>query len=157
MAVLGTVTSSEMNPLKANLGVNYVRSHTVVTGATVSDVVFLARLPDRATLIWWSLKGGSAGNTSGTWKLGFTTPATLVDTTSGNTITYDSLHAGVSLTVGGMGAPVSVQGNQNLPFRLSLSDDSVNHFAWLALTATSGTLSTSTSLDFQMLYIVGDG
>jgi len=164
---MATFTASEVNALRSiHAGLNVVRSR--FTGsATVSEVVLLAKIPNKATVIDWKLSGGLTGATTGTWKIGF--QGTVVDTVRNLTLTDDSIHPGASLTSSGVcganlanwsvSASIMVASRAAMvtPFRISLSDDAANQWAWMQGLFTAGSQTGTHSLDFIVTYIVGDG
>lgn len=166
---MATFTASEINPLKAvHTGENIVRSR--FTGSlTVSEVLFLARIPNHAVVTDWYISGGNVGSAStGTWKIGV--PGTVVDAIRGATLTDDSLHAGVSITSSGFGGAhvvtnfsvsasiiVSTRAPAIMPFKISLSDDAAIQFVWLQGLYTAGSFTGSHSINFLVKYITGEG
>jgi hypothetical protein len=178
---MATFTATEINALKHLHGAyNVVRSRAVAAanGFTVSDVFLMTRIPNGATVIDWRLIGGTAGVTSATWSVGL--QGSVVDAISGNSLTADSLHAGVSLTAGGIGGShyitntaatadatitdsvvtvtVTVSGNRPspvVPFKVSLSDGAQPKHVWLQI-SPSGSLTGSTSLQMVVSYLLGE-
>ncbi len=147
---MATFTATEINPLKGvHAGTNFVRSR--YTGSlTVSEVLLLAKIPNKATVFDWVLSGGSVGSAStGTWKIGV--QGTVVDSIRGYTLTEDSLHAGVSITASG-----AARGTTLLPFKVSLSDDAVNQFIWLTAMYSAGSFTGTHSINFGVEYVVGE-
>lgn len=165
---MATFTASEINPLKGvHVGENIVRSR--FTGSlTVSEVLFLARIPNHAVVTDWFISGGLTGATTGTWKIGV--PGTVVDAIRGATLTDDSLHAGVSLTSSGIGGAfvvtnfsvsasviVSDRPRAIVPFKISLSDDAANQFVWIQGLFTAGSQTGTHSINFLVKYLMGEG
>lgn len=155
-----TYTASEVNALKANhVGLNVVRSRfdLITTGATLttSDLILLARIPNKATVYEWRLAGGcGAAASTGTWKLGVT-PTIVNPINSGASLTDDSLHAGMSLTTAALFSSYGA-GAVNIPFKVSLSDDAAQQFVWIFATTNSGSNTGTTSLQFDVKYVVGE-
>lgn len=164
---MATFTATEINPLKGlHTGENVVRSR--FTGSlTVSEVLLLARIPNKAVVSDWYISGGLTGATTGTWKIGF--QGTVVDAIRGATLTDDSLHAGVSLTSSGFGGAhvvtnysvsasviVSTRAPAIMPLKISLSDDAANQFVWLQGLFTAGSQTGTHSINFVVKYILGE-
>lgn len=160
-----TYTASELNPLKAvHTGLNVVRSRfdltTTAATLTTSDIILLARIPNKATVYEWRLAGGcGAAASTGTWKLGVLAPTTagsLVNPiNSGASLTDDSLHAGMSLTTFALYSSYGA-GAVNIPFKVSLSDDNATQYIWITTTTSSGSNTGTTSLQFDVKYTVGE-
>src|SRR6185436_16904278 len=140
---MATLTASEVNPLSAvHHAENVVRSR--FQGLTaVGDVVFLARVPNRAVLTGWHLSGGTGGISTGTWDLGFN--VNLTDPLTGASFTSNSLHPGISLTASGFADSASQTGvgtPRCVPTKVSLSDENNPQWVWIrasvagSLTAT---------------------
>lgn len=160
-----TYTSSEVNALKSvHVGLNYVRSRFKITTTaatlTASDQILLARIPNKATVLEWRMHGGSgAAASTGLWKLGIgglgTAGLGIVNPINGASMTDDSLHAGMSLTISNVYSSYGV-GSVNVPFKVSISDDALQQFVWIMATTSSTSLTGSTSLNFTVGYLVGE-
>lgn len=160
-----TYTAVEVNPLKSvHVGLNYVRSRYKVTTTaatlTASDQILLARIPNKATVFEWRLHGGSgAAASTGTWKLGIgglgTAGLGIVNPINNASMTDDSLHAGMSLTISNVYSSFGA-GTVNVPFKVSLSDDALQQFVWIMATTSTTSLTGSTSLNFTVGYMVGE-
>ncbi len=164
---MATFTASEVNSMRAvHAGVNAVRAY-FEGSVTTSEVILLAKIPHGATLLDWRITGGTAvdGGT-GTWKIGF--QGSVIDAISGNSLTDDSLHAGLSLTAGGCGGAylanwsvsasimVASRSRLNLPIKISVSDDAVNRFVWMQGLLTSASGTATTTMHIVVEYIMGD-
>lgn len=146
-----TFTAVEVNQSRRlSVGPNVMYSRLDQAGLSVSDIVFLAKVPNHATVIdgYFSVRATGSGITSGLWKLGV--QGTVVDTISGATLTADTLHAGASLTASGMTRFVT----SFLPFKVSFSDDAANQFVWLQGTFSAGSGTATQSMAFCMTYLM---
>ncbi len=160
-----TYTASEVNPLKAvHTGLNVVRSRyevaTTAATLTVSDLILLARIPNKATVYEWRLAGGcGAAASTGTWKLGVNVPTaanSLVNPiNSGASLTDDALHAAMSLTTAAVYSSYAAAAT-NIPFKVSLSDDNTQQYIWIVATTNAGSFTGTTSLQFDVKYVVGE-
>ena len=160
----GTFTGSEVFALKQNhTGENVIRSRWAfpVGGQSLSasDIVFMARVPNRAIVTDWVLWGGNAGVTTALWKLGILGGVALTDPITGRSITDDQMIAAASLTAGNayrMFQTIAVNA-ANGPFQVSLSDDNVQQFVWVGCTFTSGSTTATGSLNLYLKYLVPGG
>ena len=144
-----TFTAVEVNQTRRlSVGPNVVYSRLAQDNMSVSDIVFLAKIPNHATVIDGYLAVRGVGITAGFWKLGV--QGTLVDAISGATITADTLHAGASLTASGMARFTT----SFLPFKYSISDDAATQFTWLQGTFSAGSGTATQSLMFVMTYLM---
>lgn len=148
MAV-ATYTASEVaQTRRLSVGPNVVYSRLLASALTVSDIVFLAQIPNHAIVLDGYLTVRGTGITSGIWKLGV--QGTVVDAISGATLTADTLHAGASLTASGMLRFSS----SFLPFKVSVSDDAAAQFKWLQGTFSAGSGTATQSLMFVLQYLI---
>ena len=153
---MATFTASEeYGGLKANqFGLNTVRSH-LHAALSVSEIALLARVPNHATIHSIILSGGTTGNTTGTWSLGF--QSAIVDQIHGASLTTNSLAAAISLTSSAIYIQ-PVVGGPMYPIRVSLSDDAVPQWVWIqASVAGSVTATTTSSLNLTVSYTVPGG
>jgi hypothetical protein len=153
---MATFTASEMyGGLKANhTGINVAQSH-LHRALSVSEIALLARIPNHATILRLYLSGGTTGNSTGTWSLGFQTP--VVNARSGASLTVDSLAAAISLTSSAIYVQPLV-GGPMYPIEVSLSDDAVQQFVWIqASVLGSVTATTTSSLRLTVEYVVPGG
>lgn len=156
---MATFTASEVNPLRAQHNAeNVVRSRWQGV-CSVSEVVLLARIPNRAVLTGWYLTGGTGGISTGTWSLGFA--ATIVDPITGASFTADSLHSAISLTASGFASSFAQSGvgtPRCVPTQISLSDENDPQWVWVrASPLGSITASTTSSLNFLVRYMTTGG
>ena len=153
---MATFTASEMHGgLKMNhTGINTAQSH-LHAALSVSEVAFLARIPNHATIHNLMISGGTTGNTTGTWSLGFATA--VVNARSGASLTTNSLAAAISLTSSAIYIQPIV-GGPMYPIEVSLSDDAVPQFVWIqASVLGSVTATTTSSLRLTVQYTVPGG
>lgn len=163
---MATFTASEVNSLKAvHTGENVVISH-FENSVTTSEIVFLAKVPNHATITYWRLQGGTAvDGATGTWKIGFFPP--VVDTISGASLSEAGLHATASLTASNIvGSDIitwSVSASimvptkaAQLPIRVSISDDALQQFSWIGATLSSASGTATTTMHFIVKYLIGE-
>lgn len=163
---MATFTASEINPLKGNhVGENIVISH-FEGSVTTSEIILLARIPNKATITHWRLQGGTAvDGATGTWKIGFFPP--IVDVFSGASLSEAGLHATASLTASGLAgsdmaswsvsASIMVRTNPALiPIKVSMSDDVVPQYTWIGATLSSASGTATTTMHFVVKYLLGD-
>ncbi len=153
---MATFTATEINPMKGlHTGVNVVRSR-YAGSLTVSEVLLVARIPNKATVIdWWAAGGQVASASTGTWKVGV--QGTVVDAISGATLTEDSIHAGLSITASGAGGRSDRANTSNkVPFKVSLSDGAANQFIWLTAMYSAGSFTGTHSMNFTVVYTLGE-
>lgn len=167
---MATFTASEINPLKGvHVGENIVRSR--YTGSlTVSEVLLLARIPNKAVVMDWMISGGNPASAStGTWKIGCPASPAVIDAIRGISLTDDSIHTGVSITSSGYGGAfvvsnysvsasiiVSSRAPAIVPFKISLSDDAVPQYVWMQALYTAGSFTGTHSINFVVKYVVGE-
>ena len=175
---MATFTASEVNALKRHyIGINVVRSRIGIAAGslTTSDVVFMVRVPNHATVIdWWVTGGIAIDGSTGTWKCGLN--GSNVDSISNASMTDDSLYAQLSLTAGAVaragvtlnysisatvstsvahGPATAARPGGIMPFRLSMSDDVIPQYRWIQLTNSAGSTTATCSLQMVVLYLVG--
>jgi hypothetical protein len=115
-----------------------------VTG-TASSVFYLAQVPVGATIVDWMLTA-STGGANQTVKIGLRLP--ISDTW---TVTESVLASDLSLTGG-----QSHRGtNAKLPYKVSLTNNHHNNFAWVQAVAAAA-LSTTASMRFTVYYTMDD-
>lgn len=153
---MATFTASEAyGGLKQNhIGPNLVVSH-LHRALSVSEVALLARVPNHATIHRLYLAGGTTGNTTGTWSLGFASP--VVNALNGASLTVDSLAAAISLTSSAIYLQPIV-GGPLYPIQVSLSDDAASQFVWIRASVLGSVSATTTSsLRLVVEYVVPGG
>ncbi len=152
---MATVTASEVNPLRAQHNAENVVRSRYQGVISVSDVVLLARIPNRAVLTGWHLSGGTGGISTGTWSLGFA--STVVDPITGASFASNGLHPAISLTSSGFADSFGQSGigtPRCAPTQISLSDQNNPQWVWVqASPLGSLTASTTSSLNFIVRYM----
>lgn len=155
-----TYTASEVAALKqVHVGENVVRSRIVITPTTssggtltVSSIVYLARIPNKAVLTDAVLIGGSTGAGEGTWNLGVRDPngsSFPVNPITGISCSDNAFMAGVTLSAGG----IARIGTTNIPYQVSVSDGAASQFHWLVATAILGSGTATVSLQIIAKYL----
>lgn len=144
MGLSTTLTASSYNaPMRAHhIGINYAGGHIAKTG-TLSDIVILARVPNKATIVECRIWGAGAGTAAaakvgvkgGDGGAGAGGDTTLI-------VTHDF--------AGGAG----LVGSAFVRHRVSLSDTDAHLGADVYLTLISGTWSTTVSFDFLIGYVM---
>ena len=139
-----TITASEVTPLRASfVAPNYCRSRVTILPASslsASDVIFLMKVPNGATVYDWALTG--PGNQA-QWKVGMRTADGVVDSISGLSITNSSMYGYPGVT------------KNPIPFHISLSDGATPQWAWCQAVVNGSTTGT-VSLIFSMMYLMGE-
>jgi hypothetical protein len=151
---MATFTSSELyGGMKMNhTGINVAQNH-ILRALSVSEVAYLARIPNQATILRAYLSGGTTGITTGTWSLGFAEP--VVNALNGASLTVDSLAAAISLTSSAQFI-MPVVGGTLFPIKVSLSDDQAH--VWIRASCLgSFTATTTSSLRLVVEYVVPGG
>lgn len=136
MAVSTLTTSVYLQtPMRANHVQNYVGGQQLsgLSGRTLSDIVFLCKIPNKAVITNWWFRG-THGDTGRAFKLGITGNGT--ETTFG-TVTW------VTATIHGL---------QGTPFKVSISDTDAQAGATVYMTLSTGTWTTSASFEFNFEY-----
>ena len=153
---MATFTSSELygGMKMIHAGVNVAQSH-LHAALSVSEVALLARIPNHATVTRMYLSGGTTGNTTGTWSVGWQNLGS--DAISGQSLTVGGLAAAISLTSSALYIWPVVAGPM-FPIKVSISDDNVQQFAWIqASNLGSFTATTTSSLRLIVEYVVPGG
>jgi len=136
MAVATTTTTVyTQTPMRGNHVHNWVGGKHTVSANTLSDIIFLCKIPNGAVVTNWHFKG-THGDTGRAFKLGITGGNGASETTFG-TITWTS------------GA---VQGVSGCPFKVSISDTDAQAGATVYMTVSTGTWTTSASFEFSFEY-----
>jgi hypothetical protein len=140
---MATFTASEINALQGlHVGENMVRSH-LHAALSVSEVAFLARIPNHAIITEIIFSGGTTGNSTGTWSLGF--DKTFVDSNLGASFTVNSIAAAISLTSSAIYRWPVTGGTVQYPIQVSLSDAAPQQFVWLQASPLGSVTATTTS------------
>jgi hypothetical protein len=142
MAVRSTTASTATLPPRAiHAGMNVATGSYLLDAAastTVSDVILMCRVPDRAIIVDGFLKGHSGPTASGnTFKIGTTQDD-------------DALHASISLNA--TQTRNDLQGD--LPFQVSLSDDVEPKWTWVKVTRIAGSSTLTESLRLVVKYVM---
>ena len=162
-----TFTASEVilsGPLGARnsrAGLNIVRGRIevpIASSLSASDVLFMCRIPNNATLVDWYVRGGIAASTTWILSVGFSAAsggAYPTDQLTEASLSANSLASTVSLTtsaVGGWNRAQTAGSAMAIPAKLSIVTDN-----WVWLTATCGGSTTgSMSLDLVAYYMLGE-
>ena len=163
----GTYTASEAYALKSlHAGLNVVRSRWAYgdpTGSgsqvslSTSDIVFMARIPNKAVVVDGYLAGGNTGMTTGVWKLGLRpasgTAGAAVNTVEGYSLSDDALIAAASTTAGNI---VRFSAFRS-PFTVSISDDAAQQWCWVVATYAAGSATATGSLNLVLQYLANSG
>lgn len=147
MPVTYTASDQLAVPRAVHAGVNSVRAaYNSSTCLSVSDILFLAKIPNGATIIDGYLSGtiDSAGSTV---KVGIVS--------AGSSSADNNLLTAVTLST------TSVLQRFNagtLPVRVSLSDDATLQWAWAFMTViTAASITATSSLQFVINYVMRQG
>lgn len=143
MAVTSTTASTAtLPPRSIHAGVNVATGSYLLDGAqstTVSDVILMLRVPDRAIIFDGYLMGHNGPTASGnTFKIGTTQDD-------------DALHASISLN------STATRNNllsTQLPFQVSLSDDVEPKWTWVKVTRIAGSSTLTESLRLVVQYVM---
>lgn len=136
---VSTVTSTVYGtmPRLTDIGTEVVQGKFTTSGRTLSDIIFLAKVPNHVTIIGWDLQGISA-ETASTFKLGITGGGTE------STFGTFTLAGNALVRFGGM--------LTGCPFTVSLSDTDAQAGATIYATVSAGSHTTSISFDFCFRY-----
>ncbi len=105
---------------------------------SASDIVYMARIPTGVRLIDGYISGTTGGQGT-VWKVGVT-GINGTDTILASALTLSDT-AQMKRFDGG-----------SMPFKVSVSDDAVQRFAWVYLTRTSGTSTATASIQLVVNY-----
>ena len=133
---------SEVRALHAGVNVVRARADIAATG-TASSVILLVKVPNRAVIVDYMWYVADAGANQ-TWDLGFAGGA--------GSLTQSALRSALSNSVGGTHVHGS---NLTLPYRISLSDDAVQQWIWVAATCAAA-ISASALHKFTLFYTMGE-
>lgn len=142
---MATFTSSELTSQVRELHAGLQSkssSLTVAVTGTASSVVYLAKIPDQATIVdfIWHVVDAGANNT---WKLGLQLPEGSASTT----VTESALLAETASTAGVTMRPAGLK----LPYKVSISDTCVQRWAWIQGVCTAA-ISASADQRFSVIY-----
>lgn len=119
-------------------GENILYGQIVLGPQTVSDIVWLCRVPNRAVItdIWFR---GSTAETAAIFKAGIAAGSTGTETTFGT----------LTLSTGGS---LLLRPGTGVPFKVSRSDTDAAAGATVYLTISSATWTTTATMDFMVRY-----
>jgi hypothetical protein len=149
MALNATQTASAYNKVMRahHIGPNYLIGTVNVISKTLSDIILLGRIPNKATIVGAIFQGVTAG-TNAVYKVG------VKGGDGGN-------GAGADTTILATTDIVTAAGIASAAFvrhRVSLSDTDAHLGADVYMTLISGTWTVSASLDYQISYVMdGNG
>lgn len=126
-----------VGPLKTG-GTNYVHVHLDLSARTLSDIGFLCKLPNQSVVIDYYAKGAS-GETVSAFKLGIDHGGT--ETTFG------------TLSLSTATGAIPMRYATGLPYLISISDTDALGGATVYMTLSTGSWTTSISLDFLFSYV----
>ena len=129
-----TTTVYSQEPVRSNYIGNWVGGKHTISTNTLSDIIFLCRIPHGAVVTNWNFRG-THGDTTRTFKLGITGGSAASETAFG-TQTW---------TTG------TVLGISGCPFKVSVSDTDTL-YATVYMTVSTGTWTTSASFEFSFEY-----
>lgn len=135
MAVATTTTTVYAQPMRGNHISNWVGGKHTVSGNTLSDIIFLCKIPNGAVITNWHFRG-THGDTTRTFKLGITGGSAASETAFGTQIWTSGAVLGVS----------------GAPFKVSISDSDAQGGATVYMTVSTGTWTTSASFEFSFEY-----
>lgn len=135
-----TASTYSRQPMRVEVGVNAVAGKLQYNGTTVSasHIVFLAKVPNGATIINGYIAGTSS-NAQDTWKVGFT---------------GDESALSAAATLSATAQRVSFV---KCPVKVSLSDSATNQYVTVYLTHNAGTDTATGSLSFLIEYVANAG
>lgn len=130
-----TTTVYTQTPMRSNHVGNWVGGKHTISTNTLSDIIFLCKIPNGAVITNWHFLG-THGDTTRTFKLGIT-GGTAASETAFGTVTWTT---GVVKAVTGC------------PFKVSISDSDAQGGAVVYMTVATGTWTTSASFEFSFEY-----
>lgn len=133
-----------VQPRSAYSGITYIKSDYTAAGSTLSsgDVFWACKIPNQATIVDLRFWGRASGVGGVVFNVGTTDSASLF-----GPATISATHQYISLTAG---ASATAQ----LPYQVSLSDDTATQFVRLALTVASGTATATGSFGLLVGYLM---
>lgn len=149
MGLNATQTASAYNKtMRAHhIGPNYIIGTVTTSAKTLSDIILLGKIPNKATIVGAHFQGVAAG-TNAVYKVG------VKGGDGGNGAGADTTIIATTdlATTAGISAAAFVR------HRVSLSDTDAHLGADVYMTLISGTWTVSCSLDFQIAYVMdGNG
>ncbi len=147
MAINATLTSTAYMPQpRANaLGSNFVGGKMEISGRTLSDIILLACIPNRYTVVDYFLRGSSA-ETVAVFKLGIKSAGTA--TAQGGAGTETTFGTGSFSSTGA----VNYRPMTGLPYTVSISDTDAQAGADVYMTVSSGSWTTTVSMGYGFWY-----
>lgn len=148
LATAPAYTGTNQNVVAVHAGITCVPFNYVSTGAsvTVSDVIYLAKIPAGAIITRLTLAAYTLNSTATTLDVGMSGDVSA---------DYFYTHAGnISQTGGTTDLTLRVG---SLPYQVSVSDDAVNRFKYLQAKVVTGDTSLSLIVKGVVEYIVGRG
>lgn len=146
---MATFTASELTSTVRELhaGVQAKSSKlTVAVTGTASSVFYLAKVPDGATITDFLFFIDDAG-ADNTWKLGLQLPHAEAGGSNTFTVTESALLTETAATL----APTLRPAGGKLPYRVSISDNVIQRWAWIQAVATVA-ISASANMNFTVVY-----
>lgn len=145
MAINATATASTYNQEpRQRLGVNYVIGRVTPSAKTLSDIILLARVPNKATIVDVKTKGATGG-TAAVYKIGIKGGNSGPAGGSGADTTLLSTVDAATTTV--------TTGNGFLGWKVSLSDTDAQVGADVYITLISGTWTITVTIDYQIAWV----
>jgi len=145
MAINATLTASTYLQEPRNLiGTNYVIGRVTPSSRTLSDIILLARIPNKATIVDVSVKGATAG-TNAVFKIGIKgTNAGPAGGSGADTTLLSAVDAATTTITRGTGF---------LGWKVSLSDTDAQVGADVYLTVVSGTWTITVTVDYMIAWV----
>lgn len=119
---------------------------TVAVTGTASSVFYLAKVPHGATITDFLFFVDDAG-ADNTWKLGLQLPHAEAGGSNTFTVTESALLTETAATL----APTLRPAGGKLPYRVSISDNVIQRWAWVQATAVVA-ISASADIRFTVVY-----
>jgi hypothetical protein len=135
MAVSTLTASPYLQVIRGHHHSNEISGKVTLSGRTLSDIIFLGKVPNGALITGWNFFG-THGDTARTFKLGITGGSAASETAFG-TVTWTTL---------------VLTGQQGCPFRVSISDTDAQAGATIYATIATGTWTTSASFEYSFRY-----
>lgn len=145
MAINATQTASTYNQEPRNLiGTNYIIGKVTMSAKTISDIILLAKVPNKATIVDVRVKGTTAG-TNAVFKIGI--KGTNAGPSGGNGADTSLLETADAATTTGKASAVFIG------YKVSLSDTDAQAGADIYMTLISGTWTISVSIDYMIAWV----
>lgn len=123
---------------------------TVAVTGTASSVFYLAKVPHGATITDFVFFVDDAGDDN-TWKLGLRLPHAEAGGSNTFTVTESALLTETAATL----APTLRPAGGKLPYRVSISDNVIQRWAWIQATAVVA-ISASADIRFSVIYTMDE-